>query len=161
MGAGKSEVGRLVAAMRLVAFVDLDHEVESRAGRAIPEVFAQEGEGGFRRLETAALVEVAARLTPTVVATGGGVVLAEENVAVMRDRGLVVWLTAPLEELSRRVGDGVGRPLLEGGDLMSRLAALAAERESRYREASHHRVETGGRSPDEVAEEVAGLWTAS
>lgn len=161
MGAGKSEVGRLVAALRFVSFVDLDHEVESRAGRTIPEVFAQEGERGFRRLETAALVEVAARLTPAVVATGGGVVLAEENVTVMRDRGLVVWLTAPLEELARRVGDGSGRPLLEGGDLERRLAALAAEREPRYREAAHHRVETSGRSLEEVAEEVAGLWTAS
>jgi len=155
MGAGKTSVGPLVAARLGMAFVDLDEVVAAAAGRSVAEIFAVEGETGFRRREAAALVETAG--SAAVVACGGGVVLAPENVALLRRTGLVVWLEASAEALEERVGHGEGRPLLAGEGRPS-LRTLLAAREAAYRGAAHRQVATGGRRPEEVAEEVVQWW---
>lgn len=156
MGAGKTTVGRLVAERLGRPFVDLDDEVAAQAGRSLPEIFAAEGESGFRVRETRALQEVAGR--EVVAACGGGVVIAPENVARLRSSGLVLWLDAGPAELVRRVGTGAGRPLLERpGD----LDRLAAERAGLYAGAAHHRIDTTGCAPAAVTEKVVELWKAS
>ena len=157
MGAGKSTVGVLVATRSGAGFVDLDDRIAAAAGIGIPEIFAAEGEAGFRRRETAALLEAAD--AGAVVACGGGVVLVEDNVRTMRERGPVVWLDATPGILAARLGGGEGRPLLAGGEVEARLRSLAAQREAAYLAAAHHRVDTVGRSPAEVAEEVTALWS--
>lgn len=158
MGSGKSTVGALIAARARVPFVDLDAAIVAAAGIEVPEIFATEGEAGFRERETAALLEAAD--AGAVVACGGGVVLAEQNVRVMRSRGPVVWLEADPAELAVRLGTGEGRPLLAGGELEARLRLIGAERAGAYAAAAHHRVGTGGREPGEIAEEVSTLWRA-
>lgn len=110
-------MGALLARALSFEFVDLDAAVEAQTGRKIQEIFTSEGESAFRDLESAALAEVDERQGRTVVATGGGVVLRPENMAVM-DRGFVVWLDIPLSILARRVlAQGIlTRPLLAGGE---------------------------------------------
>ena len=156
MGAGKSTVGMMAAGDLGLPFVDLDERVAAEAGMAVPDIFAAEGEEGFRRRERAAVAAVAG--TAAVVACGGGVVLAEGNVARLRASGMVVWLDAPASQLEERVAGGAGRPLLpaEAGG----LGAILAARLPAYAAAAHHRVETAGRRPEEVTEEVVGLWRA-
>ena len=159
MGAGKSAVGRRVAARLGETFVDLDEQIAAGFGAGIPELFAAGGEEAFREAEAEAVEGVAGRRA--VVAAGGGAVLRESSRTAMRAGGLVVWLDAVPRELGRRVGGGEGRPLLSGREPAEAVAELAAAREPAYRDAAHHRLDTTGRSVDEVAEEVIALWTRS
>jgi len=160
MGSGKTRVGALVAEAAGVRFRDTDEEVASRLGCSIGRLWGTRGESAFRDLEAATVRRLAAE-PRSVIATGGGVVLDPANVDTMRTSGLVVWLQARPDTLAGRVGAGEGRPLLEGSDPRTRLAEILVEREPLYRAAAHHRVQTDGRSPEQVAEEVLGCWTGS
>jgi shikimate kinase len=157
MGAGKSTVGPLVAERLGRRFVDLDAAVAAAAGRLIREVFAAEGEAGFRRREAVALAELAG--SETVVACGGGVVIDPANVALLRRSGMVAWLTAPAAVLAGRIGSGGGRPLAGKGT--AEVASRLASREAAYAAAAHCRVDTAGRAPVEIAEEVVLRWSES
>ena len=160
MGAGKSAVGRRIAAHLELDFVDTDDAVAARAGASISELWDGHGEQAFRELERVEVAAIADR-DDAVVATGGGVVLDGGNVAAMRRSGTVVWLDAPPGVLAARVADGCGRPLLAGDAGAGRLAGILAERLELYAAAAHVRVDASGDDPDRVAEEVVGLWTAS
>jgi shikimate kinase len=152
MGSGKSTAARRLGAAMQRRVVDLDTEVETAAGCSIPELFATEGEDGFRRRETEALTSALHEPDPLVIATGGGVVVRAENRARMRNTpGVrVVWLDASPEALVARVGRGSStRPLL-ADDPEGVLRRLHAERHAWYGEVAHHRVATDGRSLDEV-----------
>lgn len=134
MGCGKSTLGRLLSSMLGCAFVDLDEAIERREGQTIPELFARGGDAFFRLCETAALREVCAA-PPCVVATGGGIVTREENIALMRETGLVVFLCRPLEDILATVRQDT-RPNL-AGDKKERMYTLYAQREALYRRAAH------------------------
>jgi len=161
MGAGKSTVGRILARDLGWPLVDTDQVIVERAGRSIPEIFAAEGEAGFRAREAEAVAWVASR-DRQVIATGGGAVLLPANREALRRTGLVFWLDAPPEVLHQRaVAQGVHqRPLLAGageGRALQALADLAARREEAYRQAAHHRICTANRSPEEVAREIQAI----
>jgi shikimate kinase len=155
MGSGKSAVGRLLAERLGRPFIDTDAAVEAEAGRTIPEIFADEGEQGFREREAAVIARIAGQ-DGLVVATGGGAVLRPANRQALRQGGWVVWLDAPPEALYERArAQGIaGRPLLAGPDPLAKLRSLAAERAAIYSEAAHLRIETGGRTPAEVADAI-------
>jgi len=157
MGTGKSTVGRLLAAGIGFAFTDLDDVITRAAGHSVAQIFASEGEPGFRAREEQAVRAVAV-LRRTVIATGGGAACREANLAAMLAAGSVVALSATPAEVIRRTGTGPGRPLLHGkADPEGVAAALLAEREPFYARA-HQRVDTVGKAPVEVAREiVAGL----
>jgi shikimate kinase len=160
MGAGKTEVGKLLAARGPHRFADLDDLVELDAGRTVSEVFEVEGEEGFRRRERAALERL--RGEPgMIVATGGGAVLDHANLASMRGSGTVVWLDARPATLSARIAGSGHRPLLSGVDPAARLLELSNQRRGAYQAAAHYRVMTDGRSVEEVADEVEELWDGS
>lgn len=140
MGAGKTSGGRRVAKRLHRRFVDLDAAIERAAGRPIPEIFATEGEAGFREREHAVLVDVLRGDEPLVLSTGGGAVLRDDNRTAMRAHGTVVWMRASPQTLLSRVGNGAGRPLL-AGDPIGNLTRLAAERSDAYGAAAHHVVD--------------------
>ncbi|MBV8462521.1 MAG: shikimate kinase [Acidimicrobiales bacterium] len=159
MGAGKSTVGRMVAARLGWEYLDSDEQVEVSTGRTVPEIFAERGEAAFRVEEARVLDEALSGARPVVVSAAGGVVLAEHNRALMARAGTVVWLRAHPGTLAARVGDGQGRPLLDE-DPPTALAALDAVRRPLYAELAHVVVDVDQRSPEEVAAEVlrrAGL----
>lgn len=159
MASGKTTVGRLVATRVGWRFHDLDHDITAAAGRSVARIFADEGEEGFRRREREAL-RIATRLTGAVIATGGGAACDEENLVLMLASGTVIALAVTADEVVRRAGPDSGRPLLvqapaapPPGEV---AAALLAARQSFYARA-HHRVDTMGKTPQEVAHEVLGL----
>lgn len=135
MGAGKSTVGRLLAAELGYGFLDLDELIEKVSGFSIPEIFANHGEAAFRKLETDVLAQVAP-FTRMVVATGGGVVVTQGNWGYLR-HGVVLWLDASVETLVRRLEKRrETRPLLgDTEDLRERLESLLAARQNLYAQA--------------------------
>ena len=134
MGCGKSTMAGQLARLTGTPCLDLDAEIERREGRTIPEIFAADGDAGFRLCETAALRAVCAG-TPRIVATGGGIVTRQENIDLMRAHGTVVWLCRPLEDMVRDVRQDT-RPNL-AGDKAERMRTLYAAREPLYRAAAH------------------------
>jgi shikimate kinase len=158
MGTGKSAVGRPLAEALGYRFIDADTVLEQAAGRAIPEIFASEGEAGFRALETAVLGQISGWHS-LVVATGGGAVTRPENWGHMQ-QGVVVWLDAPAELLLQRLAaDPTPRPLMQAADPGERLATLLAERRPLYAQADLT-IHQAGESPERVAASVlAGLPT--
>lgn len=152
MGTGKTAVGRYLAERMGWAFVDLDETIVERSGRDIPALFAERGEAGFRQLESDVLAEVV-RGQRQLIACGGGVVLAPANRELLAGRCTRVWLWADLELCLRRAVDGA-RPLLAGSDPETRAASLLAERLPVYADCSDLVIDTGVRSPQQVAERI-------
>ena len=159
-GSGKTTVARLLAGRLGWAAVDADAALEARHGRSVRAVFAAEGEAGFREKEAAVLAELCG-LRRHVIATGGGVVLRPDNRELLRRSGWVVWLTADPDTLwGRTQADGTTaerRPALTVGGREEVVAVLRA-REPLYRGCAHRAVQTAGRTPEEVAEEILAAW---
>ncbi|MFZ9347167.1 MAG: shikimate kinase [Arenimonas sp.] len=132
MGVGKTTHGKWLARQLGKSFVDLDADIEKRTGASIADIFELEGEAGFRRRESEALVRVLAE-DDQVIATGGGSVLNEDNRTLMRQRGLVVHLHIPPEQQLQRLANDRKRPLLQGEDRASRLQQLYEIRTPLYR----------------------------
>ena len=152
MGSGKSSAGRHLAELLGYRFLDADSSIEQVAGRSIPELFASEGEAGFRDLEAAVLNQIASWHS-LVVATGGGVVTRPENWGQLQ-QGVVIWLDAPDALLLERLSaDPTPRPLMQSADPAARLAELMTQRRPLYAQADLHIVQDG-RSADQVAEQV-------
>ena len=153
MGCGKSTVGRRLSTLLSCAFTDLDDAIEAHEGRSIPEIFAASGDAGFRVCETAALRR-ACEGSPCVVATGGGIVTREENISLMRESGLVVFLCRPLEDIIAQVRQDT-RPNL-AGDKAERMRTLYAQREALYRRAAHLCFDNSA-PPQQAARALAAL----
>jgi shikimate kinase len=137
MGAGKSTVGRRLAARLRLPFADADREIEVAAGLTIPEIFARFGEEAFRDGER----RVIARLIdgqPRVVATGGGAFMNDETRALILEHATAVWLDADIDVLVERVRRRNDRPLLVGRDPREALLELAAKRNPVYALAPIH-----------------------
>jgi shikimate kinase len=151
MGAGKTTVAALLAERWGVAVRDTDQDVEGSQGRTVSDIFVEDGEDHFRELETAA-VATALEEHDGVLALGGGAVLAEATRERLRGHR-VVFLKVGLADSVNRVGLGQGRPLLLG-NVRSRIKRILDERLPVYTATADHVVETDGRTPEEVADEV-------
>ena len=150
MGAGKTTIGKLLAKERELVFVDTDERIEQEQGRKIPDIFAQEGELYFRDLETELLQRMQEDTYGSVVSVGGGMPVREQNRALLRSLGCVVYLSAGKQTILERVKKDGSRPMLEGGSLEERVERLMREREGYYRQAAHIDVRTDGRSIRQV-----------
>ena len=152
MGAGKSSVGGRLAELLHRRFVDLDREIEARAGESIRELFRRDGEPSFRRLDTVELRRVSTE-KELVVALGGGAFCSRENQDIVRSTGASIWLDAPLEVLfSRCEGDG-SRPLFTGSEEMK---DLFERRRSFYEKADLH-VKTTDMDVDHIVTKILEL----
>lgn len=153
-GAGKSSVGRACADRLGARFIDVDHALEESTGRSIREVFEAEGESGFRRREHEVFRDLLASEAPAVIASGGGVVLLEENRELLRSpRCRVIWLRIEPDALRHRVANRAHRPLLDG-DPDAALHAMWVEREPLYQEVADAIVSVEHRTVGEVVEAV-------
>lgn len=154
-GCGKTTVGHELARLCGSPCIDTDSWLQSHAGKSIAEIVEEEGWESFRARETAALEAVAA--SPDVIATGGGIILAPYNRQFMRDKGMVIYLNAPVPVLVERLEafpqEGQ-RPTLTGKPISEEVSEVLAERDALYREAAHHVVDAS-RSPAEVAKNIA------
>jgi len=151
MGSGKTTVGRLLAERWGVGVRDTDADVEAAAGKPVAEIFVDEGEERFRRLEKAA-VAAALETHDGVLSLGGGAVLDPETRALLEGRP-VVFLRVGLADAVKRVGLGTGRPLLLG-NVRSRVRQLLDERTPVYEAVAGLVVDTDGRSPEQVADDI-------
>jgi shikimate kinase len=159
MGTGKSTVGRLVAERLGWRFTDTDQVIEGRAGKPVREIFTQDGEAAFRALE-ADVCEELRMWRNTVIATGGGILLAPENRTRLFRAGLVICLSAPAEQIARRLAHDSDRPLLAGADRLQKMQELLGARQAVYALAPY-RIETSGMTPFAVSERVIQLWRST
>lgn len=156
MGAGKTSVGRQLAARLGKTFVDSDHEIEARTGTTIPVIFEVEGEAGFRRRE-AEVIDELTQQSGIVLATGGGAVLDAATRAHLKSRGLTIYLSAKVVDLWYRTRNDRNRPLLDCGDPRQRLENLLALRDPLYREVADLVVETGRPSVNHLSASIVEM----
>ena len=160
MGAGKSKIGRRLAARLNLPFFDSDHEIEMAAGESIEEIFANRGERVFRDGERRVIARLLAQPVH-VLATGGGAFMDESTRATIERRGVSLWLRADLDVLVSRVSRRNNRPLLKNGDARTILGELIERRYPVYREADVI-VESGEGSPElTVTRAIAALAECS
>jgi shikimate kinase len=154
MGAGKTTVAGLLGAHWDVPVRDTDADVEARAGKTVSDIFVEDGEEAFRRLEAEAVARALAE-HPGVLALGGGAILDPTTRGRLAGHQ-VVFLQVGLSEAVKRVGLGVGRPLLLG-NVRARIKTLLDERAPLYAEVASATVDTDERSPEDVAREIVRL----
>ncbi|GAB2933272.1 shikimate kinase [Micromonospora polyrhachis] len=153
-GSGKTTTGRALAAALGVDFRDTDQDIEATAGKPIPEIFIDEGEEHFRTLEQVAVATALASFDG-VLALGGGAILAEETRAALAGH-TVIYLSVELTDAVRRVGLGVGRPLLAINPRAT-LKHLLDQRRPLYEQVATSTVATDGRSTEQVVDEVLSI----
>lgn len=155
-GAGKSTIGRRLAKLRNLDFVDSDDEIEERCGVDIGFIFEKEGESGFRERE-ARIIDELSQWPRVILATGGGAVLREENRRHLAARGHVIYLRATVEQQLRRTQHSSKRPLLNNGDKRATLERMFAIRDPLYLEIADQVIDTKGRQAKAVANELHHL----
>lgn len=155
MGAGKTTIGRLISQSMGKEFYDLDKVIEDNTGADIPWIFEREGEDGFRKRETQALANIVqSGKNNTVLATGGGIVMREENRDILKQDALVIYLYASVAQQLYRTSKSSHRPLLQTGDPKATLKKLFAIRDPLYRDVATLVIETDARHPKAVANKV-------
>jgi shikimate kinase len=153
MGAGKSTIGRLISKQLNIPFKDTDHVIEELCGADIPWIFDVEGEAGFRQREASVLKDLMNEPS-LVLATGGGIILSQENRKLLKQADRVIYLFADAEHLVRRTDKDKKRPLLQVVNPRQKIIDLLLERDPLYREVATHIVTTDTRSPKLVAREI-------
>jgi shikimate kinase len=155
MGTGKTVTGRVLAERTDLELVDMDSIIEKRAGRPISDIFATDGEAGFRKLERALAHELSQR-DGLIISTGGGIVLDPDNLADFEKTGLVVCLTASPETIFQRLENDTTRPLLSG-DKKNQIGELLERRKPLY-DAIEHQIDGDRLDPEGRAEAILELY---
>lgn len=158
MGCGKTTVGKALSKRIGLPLLDTDAVIEEQIGKSISDIFQEEGEAHFRKLETALLryleTSSASSSGSAVISTGGGIVLRPENRSILRRLGFCVWLNVELPVLLMRTARGNNRPLLRTEDRRGAMEKLLRERAPLYAETAHLRLDTAGMDVDLVARAV-------
>ena len=157
MGTGKTSIGKILATKIGCPFIDLDDKIESDSNMKIPEIFKKYGESHFRELERAAVKEVAGR-HGIVIATGGGTVKDAENMRLLKENGVIICLTADVDEILYRTENKGERPVLDDkhaaqGDRRAAIEKLIEERREFYDQADY-KIDTTKWSPFQIIEDI-------
>lgn len=164
-GTGKSSVGRRLSEILRLASVDSDDLVEQDAGKTIRAIFSEEGEPGFRELETQAIQRIVEGRDTSIVSLGGGAILREQNRHLIKTHGAVIWLKASLDEIARRIFDDTTtterRPALTQLGERAEIAKLLEVREPMYHEVADFTIVTDHRTVDDIATEIARWYSES
>ncbi len=154
MGSGKSTTGLGLSYRMQYPLIDTDKMIEKRERMSIPEMFAARGENYFRERETELLRELQNERGERIFSVGGGTPLRAENVRLLRELGMVVYLKVSAETVCERLKGDTARPLLQGGDPEEKIRKLLQEREARYMEAADIVIGTDGKKTVQVVEEI-------
>lgn len=158
MGSGKTTVGKVLADFLGCPFFDLDALIVKKAGRSIPEIFADGGEAAFRTLEAKVLLQAVEKYAEStaILSLGGGTLGTPASARLVAEKTTCIYLRASVDTLAARLApEAAGRPLLRGApDLRERIAALLAGREDVYASIAHVTVDTDGLSPEQIADEI-------
>jgi len=153
MGCGKSTIARMLSEKRGVTQAEMDEIIVQEQGMPITEIFEKYGEEHFRDIETD-LIRRLQTSDGVVVSCGGGAVLREENRKMMKESGVIVWLTAKPETILERVKNSTNRPILNGHMNVEYIAELMEKRRECYQEAADYQLATDGKSREEICEEI-------
>lgn len=154
MGSGKTQVGRFLATKFNMDFVDLDDWIEKEAKMSINEIFAKFGEPYFRELEKEIVKKVCENINNSVISTGGGVILNEENVENLQRVGILIWLKVNAAKVYERTKNTSCRPLLNCPDPVKKIEELLSFRTPYYTKAADYIVETSHLTIEEVATKI-------
>ena len=155
MGCGKTTVGKNLARICNMKFLDTDELIEEKQGRKISDIFATDGEQAFRDMETMVLQEMLnQKKTGYVISTGGGMPVREENRELLKKLGMVFYLKAKPETVYERVKGDTKRPLLQCEDPLGRIRTMQEQREAAYKDAAHYVVEVDEYKQSEIAEQI-------
>ena len=150
MGSGKSKVGKTLSQQLGKPFIDLDSEIEQSVGKTISEIFENDGEEHFRNIESNQLQEY----FDSVVACGGGIIVNEGNRTFIKNNGKAILLTASIPELSDRLSTSGNRPLLPENNIEETLTQLWLDRQLHYLDTAEFTIETDGKTPEKITEEI-------
>lgn len=154
MGTGKTETGVILARSTGRRFIDTDKLVEERAGKSVAEIFKESGEDYFRELESSAIKSLnRCKAGSLVISTGGGAVIRKENRELLRQKGIIINLTAGVEDILARTSETGSRPLLDVENPEEKIRALLEERREAYSDC-HISIDTTGLSPLKVTEKI-------
>ena len=158
MGSGKSTIGKKLARRMSRQFFDADDEIEEKTGKEIKDIFAEEGETAFREYEQEAVARIAALPKPTVISLGGGALISEKNLLLVKQSGYLIYIKSSAEEIWKRIRHSTRRPLLRHEnqswskeDYVRRIAELLLQREHGYQKADLI-IDRDGKEADEVAD---------
>ncbi|MBQ8547924.1 MAG: shikimate kinase [Lachnospiraceae bacterium] len=154
MGCGKSTVGKKLAGALSYEFSDTDAMIEEAYGKTISKMFEEDGEEYFRTAETELLQKLSAEAKGLVLATGGGMPMREENAALLKEIGTVIFLETKIETILERLQNDTGRPLADGEDREARLRPLYEKRLPVYRAAADYILDTEAKSFYAIIEEI-------
>lgn len=163
MGCGKSSVGRKLSALLSCSYTDLDAFIEKEAGRSIPEIFAEDGEAAFRKMEADGLKKVLSKgveeQNGLMLSLGGGTVMTPECEQIVHEQTLCIYLRASVDTLVNHLeGESEGRPMLSAASsLRERISELMSLRSSTYERTAHIIVDTDGKSIDDICKELISL----
>jgi shikimate kinase len=155
-GTGKSVVGKLVARRLGMQCVSMDARIVEKAGMSIPEIVEKHDWPTFRDMESEVARELAKR-DHLVIDTGGGVIERPENVEVLRENALIVWLRASPALIVSRIADGTERPSLTGKSFTEEVAEVLERRTPKYQSAAQHEIDTEHLTPERVADRIVDL----
>ena len=158
MGTGKTAVGQALAKRLGCEFLDTDLMVEQETGKTITEIFEKEGEASFREQEKK-MIRKALEKEPAVIATGGGAVTDPDNLALLKEKGLLIALSAAPELILERIRTFQTRPLLKDKEPMEAIKGLLSRRSVYYRQADRI-VDTTGKKIEETVEEIVKIIDA-